>query len=47
VGARVSLKADVDLSLHEAHAKLVEPIAFAAMRRIKNDDAEHIFIRVV
>src|SRR5256885_4970343 len=42
VGTLVGLEALAVLGLHQRHAELVEPVAFAGLLGIKNDGAGHV-----
>jgi hypothetical protein len=44
ITAFVGLEALAVRGLHQAHAELVEPVAFAALLSIKNDGAWHVEI---
>jgi hypothetical protein len=44
VGALVGLEALAVLGLHQAHAELVEPVAFAALLGVEDDRARHVLV---
>jgi hypothetical protein len=47
VGAFIGFESFTIFSFHERHAKLIDPIAFAALFSIKNDGAWHIQVRFI